>query len=240
MTHPLYPYDSIKLMAIFVYGDDFTRQMNIVFIPEAIRTLAICLISFLGSATVILLCMRRKLRLRRSGLISVFMDIIIAFIAGGNLQMRHRVERWFFGILLTATFFITSLFVGELLDCVYRVMNQRISTFGQLAEIHSPVYSGSSLAMYEGNIHDMLRFFALNHFIFEIYIDVVSTLCRIAIGQNMIYGGRKSIRKLGAEHRDSFICVEEHKHLMQVLSIFMEYKRDFDVLDESLGNIMNR
>lgn len=160
MTYPLYPYESPKLALIFVYGTDSTREMNIVLVPESVRTLAISIGLFVILATTALCFMRRKLKLPRSGSTFTFIDVIIAFIAGGNLRMQHKFERWFFGILLIGTFFINSLFTGDLLDCVIRILNQRISTFQQLADINSPIYISKTLAMHEFNIRKMLRFVA--------------------------------------------------------------------------------
>lgn len=138
------------------------RHMDIVFVSEKIQTLIILLASFVSSATIVLYLMRRKLKLRRKGLSTVFIDIIIGFIAGGNLRIQHKLERWFFGVLLVGVFFIISLTAGDLLDCVYRILNQRISTFRQLAKIDSPVYIKQLLAMHGHNIQEMLRF-AIKH-----------------------------------------------------------------------------
>lgn len=157
-THPLYPYDSVKLVVIFVYGTDFTRHMNIVFVPESIQTLAVLLVSFMSSATFVLYLMRRKLKLRRNGLTSTFIDIIIAFIAGGNLRVQHKLERSFFGILLIGVFFLISLVASDLLDCVYRILNQRISTFEQLTKINSSIYIKTALTLHKSIIREMLRF----------------------------------------------------------------------------------
>lgn len=144
-------------MVIFVYGTDFTRHMNIVFVPESIQTLAVLLVSFMSSATFVLYLMRRKLKLR-NGLTSTFIDIIIAFIAGGNLRVQHKLERSFFGILLIGVFFLISLVASDLLDCVYRILNQRISTFEQLTKINSSIYIKTALTLHKSIIREMLRF----------------------------------------------------------------------------------
>lgn len=157
MIYPLYPYESRKLSVIFVYGTDFTRRMNITMsIPEPIQMMAGYILLFVVLAAIILRLIRKKWKLRRDGLFSTFIDTMIAFIDGGNLRMQHKFERWFFGVLLIAAFFISSLFVGDLLDCVYRIIYEHINTFEQLAQINSSIYISSSLNSEE--VYHMLRF----------------------------------------------------------------------------------
>lgn len=156
-THPLYPYNSKDLAVLFVYGADFERQMNIVFIPESVQTLIILISLFMILVAVILRIIRRKFNLPRQSLLSIILDIAIAFIGGGNLRMHHKYERLLFGILLIAAFLITSIFTGELLDCIYSVMNQKIDTFEQLAERNQSVYISPALKSHVPLICEVLR-----------------------------------------------------------------------------------
>lgn len=141
--HPLYPYDSAELVTIFVYGDDFSRHMNILLIPESVQILAGLIVLFKISAAIILFIIRRKFQLRGGNFISAFIDTMVAFTAGGNLRLRHKFERWFFGIMLIGAFFITSLFMGDILDCIYRIFDQKVSTFEQLATVNQPEVVGA-------------------------------------------------------------------------------------------------
>lgn len=164
MTHPLYylyPFHSIELVAVFVYGNNFTRQMNILSIPDSVLMLIVLLVIFMNLSVIFLCIMRKKLKLRRNDIISSYVDVLIAFIAGGNLRIQHHWEKWFFGILLTAAFFITSLFASDLLYYVYRILNQKVSTFEQLTEIKAPIYNNPTLTMYNTEIHGMLRLVSL-------------------------------------------------------------------------------
>lgn len=156
--HPLYPFHSVELDVVFVYGKDFTRQMNILFIPMSVQLMAALIVLFMGLATIALSILRRKWNLRRRGLITTFIDTLIAFISGGNLRMQHKLERWFFGILLFGAFFLTSIFAGDLLDCVYQILNQEVSTFDQLAEINAPIFINPTLSIHNKHILGLLRF----------------------------------------------------------------------------------
>lgn len=158
MTYPLYPYDSDTLTVIFVYGVDFNRQKNILLVPESIQLLAGLIALSMSASALILSIIRRKLNIRRSGLISTLIDTLISFVAGGNLRVKHGMERWFFAILLIGTFFITTIFAGGLLDYFYRILDQKIDTLEQLAVVNSPIYVSSSAKMHVNQIGEMLRF----------------------------------------------------------------------------------
>lgn len=167
--HPLYPYDSAELVTIFVYGDDFSRHMNILLIPESVQILAGLIVLFKISAAIILFIIRRKFQLRGGDFISAFIDTMVAFTAGGNLRLRHKFEKWFFGIMLIGAFFIISLFMGDLLDCIYRIFDQKISTFEQLATMNAPIFISHRLSVHTEDINDRLRFeiVACYYLIFE-------------------------------------------------------------------------
>lgn len=157
ITYPLYPFDSTELGIIFVYGEDFRRETNIMFFPASIRIQATVIVSFIVLSAYILRKIRQECKLRGSSFVSTFMDILIAFISGGNLGMQHKLERIFFGILLIGAFFIMSIFGGDLLDCVYNTLNQKIEKFEQLVELNPPIYFNPSLTTYKDLVFEMLR-----------------------------------------------------------------------------------
>lgn len=157
-AYPLYPYNSDKLSVIFVYGEDLTREMNIVLIPELAKILAILIVLFMSLAAFLLSFMRKMLKIRGDSFITSLIDTLITFIAGGNLRMQHKYEKWLFGILLFSAFFIISIFSGGLLFYTYRILNQEMNTFNQLAEINAPIFINPSLKAYRRDIRGMLRF----------------------------------------------------------------------------------
>lgn len=162
MTYPSHPYQANELAVLFFYGTNFTRQMNIVFVPKSVQLCAGLIVLFVGLGSIVLCIVRRKLKLPRNSLLSSFIDTMVAFIAGGNLRMQHKFEKWNFAIMLIGAFFITSCFVGDFLACVY----PKISTFEQLARINSPIYIADTLTMHSDNIREMLRL-VLQYFTFE-------------------------------------------------------------------------
>lgn len=155
--YPLYPYHAIELYVSFVYGEDIPRHHNISITPKTVQILIILIMVLMIITAIILYVMRRRLVLRRNDFISSIIDTLIAFIAGGNLRMQHTFERQIFAIVLFAAFFITSLFSGNLLDYTIQSMNQKISTFEQLAKINSTIYTSQKLSAYDDDIHEMLR-----------------------------------------------------------------------------------
>lgn len=157
ITYPLYPFDSTKLKILFVYGTEYQRQLNLFSVPKSKQALSILIILFLLLALIVLCLIRMRLKLPRSGFISTSIDMIIAFIGGGNLQMRNKFDRWFFAIMLVGAFFLNSIFTGDLLDSVYQLQNQKIETFEKLASINSPIYAHPTLSPYSDEIHAMLK-----------------------------------------------------------------------------------
>lgn len=153
----VYPYDTVELKALFIYSSDFKRETNIFFVPKSVQIVAIMVLSFIFVATISLYIMRRKLRLVRNDFSSALFDCWIPFIWGGNLWLEHRLERCFFAILLFGAFFIMSVFSGDLLDCVVRVLNAKINTFAELAEINPPIYSPYELFLHRDMINKSLK-----------------------------------------------------------------------------------
>lgn len=104
-VHSLYPYHSNDLSVIFIYGVESKRRTGIFIIPKSVRILSGLIVTFVSLAAISLYFIRKKFNLPRNGLSTTIIDIIVAFIAGGNLRMHHQFERLFFGILLFAAFF---------------------------------------------------------------------------------------------------------------------------------------
>lgn len=153
----MYPYHTIELVAIFVYGNDFTRHMSVPLIPDYILTLAGLISLFVCFAAIILWIIRRKYALRRNDSTSSFMDALVPFIGGGNARIKHKCEKWFFGILLIGAFLITSLFTDDLLDCVYQILNQKLTHFEQLTAMNLTGTISPSLSTDAYLIYGMLK-----------------------------------------------------------------------------------
>lgn len=147
----------MEIRVIFVYGQDYTRHMNILLIPGYVQILSGVIMLFICLASIVLWIIRRKLELRRNDFVSAFIDTIIPFIGGGNVRMEHKWEKWFFAILLIGAFFITTLFAGDLLDCVYLILNQKITTFDQLAEMNAPIYIVPAMILHHKSIDSLIR-----------------------------------------------------------------------------------
>lgn len=152
----MYPHYAVELKVLFVYGADYKREMNIFFVPQSVRIAAALFLSFIFVAATVLYVIRRKLECLKNDFLSAVIDCWIPFIGGGNLRMEHRLERLIFVILLFGAFFIMSVFSGDLIDCVVSVLNAKISTFTQLAEINPPIHSMFELSGDEDLIREKL------------------------------------------------------------------------------------
>lgn len=156
-SYSLYPYSETKMAVMFVYGADFQRKHNILLIPITIKIATILITSFMCVAAIVLHKMRKTFKWQRVGLSLAFVDVIIAFIGCGNLRVRHKLERWFFAILLIGAVFMTPIFAGELLKQVYLMHDQEITTFAQLEQIKSPIFINPALSLQVDGICERLR-----------------------------------------------------------------------------------
>lgn len=156
-TYSMYPYQTKQVGVIFVYGTDIERLKNIWSIPKSTQTVFILLVLFMNCAAIVLYIVRRRMKLRGAGVAAAFIDTMVAFTAGGNLRMHHKLERWFFGILLIAAFFIITIFMGDLLDSIYQILH-KVDTFDQLSKIESPIYIHPVFGDQSVLICEMLRF----------------------------------------------------------------------------------
>lgn len=153
---PTYPYISYEFVIVFVYGTDFERQKyHILNSSEAFVGRAI--LAFFFFAAAVLCYVRRINRLRRDGYSSSFIDTVVTFIGGGNLQMNHKLERWIFGILLIGCFFL-STFWFEVMFPSFLLSDKKIKTFDDLIKINPTIYIPNSLHFQADRITDMLRY----------------------------------------------------------------------------------
>lgn len=152
-----FPYHSSTFRAIFVYGTDYKRESELFTISNSVKIIAALIVSLLTVSIITLHAIRRRFGLPGNGVGSIAIDSMIPFIGGGNLQMEHRFERWFFGILLVGAFFIVSVFGGDMVDSVVRIINSKVETFDDLSKINPTIYIESKLANYEATIADMLK-----------------------------------------------------------------------------------
>lgn len=131
--YKLYPYHSSKVIVVFVYGTDFKRERDIFLVPKSILLVTILIILFMTLCSMTLFIARRKFNLPGNNITISIMDCLIPFIGGGNLQMEHRFERWFFGIMLIGGFFIIAVFGGDLVDTVVQIHSSKVKTYEDLA-----------------------------------------------------------------------------------------------------------
>lgn len=157
-AQPLYPYRSTELYLLFVYGTDFRRHMSSSSNPTAFRKVSGIIVLFSTLVAINLCIARRRLNLVRSGLISSFIDTLVAFMGGGNLRMQHKFERWFFTVLMVGAFFMTALWTGELLSLAYHITDQKVNTFEQLIKINTTIYNGDRETNINDIVHEMLKF----------------------------------------------------------------------------------
>lgn len=156
--YKLYPYHSTEVIVVFVYGMDFKRERDIFLVPNSILLVTSLVVLFMTLSSMTLFVARRKLNLHGNSITTSIMDCLIPFIGGGNLQMEHRFEKWFFGIMLIGGFFIISVFGGDLVDTVVKIHSSKIETFENLASTGvTNICVESGLSWYNEDFYKMLR-----------------------------------------------------------------------------------
>lgn len=135
MTYPLYPYHAREIVVIFVYGTDSNRQLSIIPFPVCLLYLNYSMFVTIISAAVVLCYIRRTFKLRRDGYISSFIDTIVGFIGGGTLRIVHKLERYFFGILMIGGIFLVAIWTDKVLDHIYHIQFFEVDTLKKLSEI---------------------------------------------------------------------------------------------------------
>lgn len=156
--YSLYPYNSVELAVVLVYGTDLKRRKDILYIPGWVRYMGFWILVFWVSFALILHAVRRRIGISRFGFISTLIESAIPFIGGGNLQMDNRLEKLFFGILLLLGVVTNPLWSDIFLVQTYQVLDETISTFDQLAKIHSPIYLYPSLRGNFELVNELIRY----------------------------------------------------------------------------------
>lgn len=158
MTYPLYPYHAQEISVIFVYGLDFNHQRSIIPIPVCLLYLNYSIFATIISAAAVLCYIRRTFKFRRDGYISSFIDTIVGFIGGGNLYIVHKLERWFFGVLMIGGIFLVAIWTDTVLDHIYNIQFYEVDTLKKLSEIgRLPVFICPYLESHRDLLEEMLR-----------------------------------------------------------------------------------
>lgn len=157
ISHPLYPFHSVKIGVILVYGTDITRQTNLISIPKWVYIMSILLVLVLITYAAIICALRRKARLRHIGFISSFIDTSMAFLGRGNHRMSNRLERTIFVYLMVAGIITSPIWSGIFVIQTYNVLYQRVKTFKELAATNTPIYISGSLTHHEQNVVQLLK-----------------------------------------------------------------------------------
>lgn len=155
---PLYPYQGRTLKVLFFYGDNYKRQKVSTILDNFFSLIFNWFNLWILVGAAVLCTIRRKMALGRNGLISCYIDVLIAYIGGGNLQInRDRVEKWFFGIVFVASIFLTAIGLESSLISSIIDFDHKVRTFDDLMKINPPFYSSLVLKGNLGVIDDMMK-----------------------------------------------------------------------------------
>lgn len=123
-----------------MYGTDYERAVDIFRVSESVQIVAALVLLLLIVAIITIYAIRRRLSLPGNDIGACIMECLVPFIGGGNFRTEHRFERWFFNILLVGAFFMMSVFGGDLVDSVVRVLYTKVETFEDVIRMNTPIY----------------------------------------------------------------------------------------------------
>lgn len=154
----------MELSVVFFYGADMKRTTDQKPTEKQTTFLSILYI-FSFSMTIIVCWIRKKYRLRRNGLISAYIDILITFYGGGKLLLNHKFERLIFAILFVGFFFLNILYFQIVIYPLFLLRDQSIKNFEELSILNPPNYISPELKNNEKMIELLLRFVLLFFFL---------------------------------------------------------------------------
>lgn len=137
----LYPYSDKKIKLLFIYGDDYMLETGSPPLFHVVSSYWFIPFWFITSTILLQLLRRFMSKMGKSYISSSALDITTIFFGGGNLRYRHKVEKYYFQILLFGIFFLQSIWVGDFLSKISAVRNvNAIDSFEKLSELETPVY----------------------------------------------------------------------------------------------------
>lgn len=146
-TTYLYPYQTVDLAVVLVYGANTKRTQYRVAVKNFGRFLSF--LTLILSAGV--LChLRKRYRLRHASFVSSLIDILIVFFGGIRLRVKHQLERIFLGFLLIVGVFVMTIWIEAVIFPSFLIGNHTINTFSKLADLNAPIYCSLE---FKGNGH---------------------------------------------------------------------------------------
>lgn len=239
---PLYPYQSKGVVAFFFYGNDYKRQKTSSF-HAYFGSLLFNWFNFWIILCAVSLCVaRRILKLRRDGLMSSYIDVLITFIGGGNLLINHhRLEKWFFGTLLVSSIFLNAIGIESSLYASYVDSYGKIDTFEKLASINPPIYVSSAVKRNFDIIKEVLMYVFICSF--EMMLEYRTSILfyrfldRHELGPDVNFSGFGFFPDILEKNDDSFVYITS-EYGMNILKQSAKNVRDFDVLEGNIGNLL--
>lgn len=156
-----FPIDTHKLpkiRIIFIYGIDFVRISESFDMFYFWNGGYLWVLTTLILGSIILYNLRRSTGLQAVNFVAGFLEMVSIIFGGGNIRYQHQLEKWFFAIGLTASFFLVSLYLADFsVQSILFRGSLKVDTFEEL-EKHNVTFGLSShLAKYKNEIADMIR-----------------------------------------------------------------------------------
>lgn len=162
-------YTSVELAVVLVFGKDLERRRDILYVDKWLQYMGLSILFFWIAFAIILHNVRRLRGIAHHGLISTLIESAVPFIGIGTIQIDHRSEKIFFGMLLMLGVVTNPLWSDIFLVQTYEVMDEKVTTFDQLAKINSKIFVSLHLKMHKSTIPERIRYISiLLHYLIKI------------------------------------------------------------------------
>lgn len=154
----LYPnVEKSKMFLQFIRRDDF---LNNILRQNALRPFTISWPFTLSILIfiVILLCIRRRLRLPRDGVISIYIDVMAIITGGNSMEFNHKFEKFLYVTLFVVHFFLLRIYMDDfLLEAFLPPDAKSVSSFEKIAKFKLPFLLDGNIKQDNASLIEMLR-----------------------------------------------------------------------------------
>lgn len=158
LMYPIKSHLHYKLIVVYIYEKGYNRQHKYVtYLQFWERKNTWFLKPTIILGTIILYLIRKRAKLGM-GLCNGFLDVLIIFFGGGNIQSQHKWEKMFFSILMVAAFFWVSIYSANF--SMHSTISDdfwTVSTFKMLAKQNVTFYLTRSVIKEQSIITQMLQ-----------------------------------------------------------------------------------
>lgn len=235
----LYPYQTTKIRAIFVYGSDFSRQQIFYDLGNEWLQHYWIITVFVYAVAIILYILRRRANIDTNFSIN-FLDAHSIFYGGGNIRALHKLERICFAIAMIGSFFLTSIMLASY--SMHTITGQRfekIDSFSKLNRRDVPFLISLVLEEFKEDIAKIFGYcykFKIDFIFFTLKVFHSRDKFKKNMDSKIITSDK--YQKIG---KNSFVMIVTEHEVQFIATLLIHwFKNDIDIIPESVGKYTNK